>query len=136
MFLAYMNLDFGPFQADLARRVSSSIKDRFGAGVESRTKYASRKHLSVEEIEEIVDPNSQIITFSSASRMIENAKTWLAPKFSAAFIGMRIADQMLVDAARSIRHFIAHDSDRALREMNEQLARIEMQPENKGLAGC
>ena len=82
LFLAYMNHDFAPYQADLSNRISSSINERFGSWASARTKYTPISHLSVDKIADILDPHSMNLTFPNSAKMIEAAQKWISPTFT------------------------------------------------------
>src|SRR5271157_934618 len=132
-FLAYMNNDFTPYQDDLAQRISMSIKEKFGAWAESRTKYSKVTHLPVDQIEDIVDPASEIVTFPSTAKMIDAARKWIAPRCNGGILGLNNPDRALIDTAKSIRNYIAHGSERSYMEMNDLLSRVENEAPNRGL---
>jgi hypothetical protein len=87
----------------------------------------------VDQIEEIVDPESRIITFTFAERMAEAAKKWIAPKYNGGILGLKDSDRTLMDTARSIRNYIAHGSDSSYTEMNDYLEKVDKWIANRGL---
>ncbi len=133
LFVTYVNRDFTQFQNDLSQRISQSIKEKYGNWAESRTRFSTVAHMPVDQIEEILDPKAQIITFVGSDKMIDAARKWINARDNSGIVGMSTADKSLIDTARSIRHYIAHGSDRAYTEMNDRLAIIDQGPPNDGM---
>ena len=65
--------------------------------------------------------------------MIEAAKSWLAPKHYSGLVSLSPADHLLIDTARAIRNYIAHESGNAYSEMNHKLKDVDCGVPNDGL---
>lgn len=133
LFLAYMNRDFSVYQGQLWGRIESSITERFGQWAISRLRFLTLKHVPINSIEDIVDPEGKVITFSTTEKMVECAKNWLSPKHCAGLFALTPSDTQLLDTARAIRNYIAHESSGAYRLMNDKLATVDSGPPNDGL---
>lgn len=133
LFLAYLNRDFSVYQRQLSQRIDSSVTDKFGNWAKSRYRFAPERHVAVDAIANIVDPDGRVVVFSSTERMIEAAKSWLAPKHYSGLVSLSPADHLLIDTARAIRNYIAHESGNAYSEMNHKLKDVDCGVPNDGL---
>lgn len=135
LLLAYMNRDFTQYQTDLSTRISASIRDKYGSGVAPLVALTTKKHVSVDELEQIVDPTGWNLTFKSVEGLKEYSRRVLAPVYSQRIDSLNAAEARLIDAARSIRDFIAHQSVGAKNRMNAALRTVEAGGHNRHL-GC
>lgn len=133
LLLAYLNRDFSLYQTDLAGRIGASIKDKYGAGVAARITFEAKKHVSVAELEEIVDPTGWNLTFSNVAKLKDYANKVLVPVYAKRIASITAPEARLVDTARTIRDFIAHQSVGAKKRMNEALSTIEAGVHNRHL---
>ncbi len=133
LLLAYLNRDFTVYQTDLTSRIGASVKDKFGTGVAARTTFEVKKHVSVAELEEIVDPTGWNLTFSNVAKLKDYANKVLVPAYATRIASITAPEARLVDTARTIRDFIAHQSVGAKKRMNEALATIEAGVHNRHL---
>lgn len=133
LLLAYLNRDFSQYQSDVAHRLALSVNEKFGAELASRISYQPKKHVSVAELEEIVDPTGWNLTFSKFSKIREYSVRVLAAGHAARIQTVSASEARLVDTARSIRDFIAHQSPGSKERMNEALATVEQGGHNRYL---
>jgi hypothetical protein len=124
LFLAYLNRDFSGYQADLQGRIEQSIRERFGDWASARNRLDPVKHVAVAQLEEIVDPSGFNLTFRDAAALKAKARQWLAPQYANRIVGLSAHDDRLIDTARALRDFIAHQSPGAKDVMNARLATI------------
>lgn len=133
LLLAYLNRDFSQYQKDLAFRLTASVKDKFGTGVSARVELKTKKHVSVAELEQIVDPTGWNLTFTSVEKLKDYAQRVLAPNHRGRIQSITASEARLIDTARSIRDFIAHQSPGSKQRMNEALATVETAAHNRHL---
>lgn len=133
LFLAYLNRDFSQFQAFKESSIRSSVRHKFGSWLENRLKFARVAHIAIDELEGVVDPDGWNLTFRDVSEMKQRATNWLAGPHASRLNSLSAADDHLVDTAKSIRNFIAHESPSAKRKMNEKLASVNNAGGNGGL---
>lgn len=133
LFFAYMNRDFSAYQRDLAGRIQGSVEDKFGAWAKARIAFSSKKHVSVPELEGIIDPDGFNLTFSKAQDIRDKATRWLAAPHQARIHSLSNHDDRLVDTARAIRNFVAHRSKASKDVMNARLASVQSGNHNQHL---
>lgn len=124
LFLAYLNRDFSQYQDTLGTRLHQSVEAKHGPWVRSRTRFDRLAHVKVDDLETIVDPDGWNLTFKSAHDIKQKATDWLAPAHRARVHSMTAHDERLIDTARAIRDFIAHQSRGSKARMNEQLRTV------------
>ena len=134
LFLAYLNRDFTTYRADLTNRLNASIQTRFGAAVLGMLTVHPKAHVSVAELEAIVDADGWNLTFSTVQDMKACATRWLIPAHAARINSIGPGEQRLIDTARAIRNFIAHQSPGSKLKMNDLLATVETGNHNRHLA--
>jgi hypothetical protein len=84
--------------------------------------------MTVDQIAEAIDPTGFNLTFTTSAVMKEKAKSWLAAPYKSKVLAINGEDERLVDTARSIRNWIAHQSTGSSIKMNGMLADIERGP--------
>ena len=124
LFLAYLNRDSSALKADLSSRVSQSVQTKFGKAVSSRTWMTFSRHLSVDTIAGLVDPDARNLEFTSCEAMKLKAKQLLSPVHRSRILFLTAEEERLLDTARAIRHFIAHRSAASKDAMNAKLATV------------
>lgn len=133
LFLAYLNRDFSQYQSGIEAKISASIRDKYGQGVESRTSFTSVKHIRVSDLEGIVDPTGWNLTFRDTGMMKERADQWLVQNHASRIKGLSDHDARLIDTAKSIRDFIAYGSASSKERMNQSLSTIAQGSHNQFL---
>ena len=124
LILAYINRDFSQYQGDLASRVSQSIQQKFGPWANSRTPFNSVKHIKIDDLEKMLDPDNYNLTFKSVDILKQRCNEWVAAPLKNGIINMNDSDSKLIDTVRSIRNFIAHQSKNAKLIMNQSLSDV------------
>jgi hypothetical protein len=125
LFLAYMNRDFSQYQANLESRVTASASERYGSWAASRLSLSRVKHIRLDELEALLDPDSRNLTFKSANILKQRASDWIAAPYSNGIANITAADVRLIDTVHAIRDFIAHQSPSAKRAMNDALGLVD-----------
>jgi hypothetical protein len=133
LFLAYLNRDFSRYQSDIEAKISSSVRKKYGQGVERRTFFTSVKHIRVSDLQGIVDPTGWNLTFRDTGMMKDRATQWLAQDHASRIKGLSDHDARLVDTAKSIRDFIAHGSASSKERMNQNLSTVAQGNHNQFL---
>jgi hypothetical protein len=133
LFLAYLNRNFSTYQNELAARVRQSVQDKFGNGVAPLISVRLKQHVSVAELEGIVDPDGFNLTFTSARKLKEVAGQWLVSTDATRIRSITAHEARLIDTSRAIRNFIAHQSPRAKVQMNMLLSTVESGAHNRHL---
>ena len=126
LFLAYLNRDFSVYQSNLVARLHASVEDKFGPGVRSLITVQTKAHVRLEELEAIVDPTGWNLTFATVDKLKTCADQWLAPAHAARVRSISAGEARLIEAARAIRDFAAHQSVGSKQRMNDLLAGIEV----------
>jgi hypothetical protein len=134
LFLAYLNRDFSVYQANLTSRLNTSVEDKFGHGVVGLVSLKTRAHVSVDELEDIVDPDGWNLTFPSVDNLKKRADEWLAPAFATRVKSIAAGEARLIETARAVRNFIAHQSSGSKHRMNDALSTVETGGHNRHLA--
>jgi hypothetical protein len=133
LFLAYLNRHFASFRNDLEARVCQSVSDRYGTWAGTQVSLNTVQHVRLADLEHIVDPDGRNLTFSSAQDIKTKAQQWLLTAHSARIATLTAHDDRLIDTARAIRNFIAHQSKSAKAEMNQHLATVAQGGNNRNL---
>jgi len=133
LVLAYMNADFSKYQADLASRIDASIAGKFNSATAALVKFNPKLHVSVSELEELVDPTGWNLTFQTTSKLKEFATKSLIDAHAARINAITLPEGRLIDSARAIRDFIAHQSRGSKARMNDCLSTIEVGGHNNHL---
>ncbi|KAF0173706.1 MAG: hypothetical protein FD161_3751 [Limisphaerales bacterium] len=126
LFVAYINKDASAFSAAQEKRILSLVEQEVGVWHKDRTKFSPEPHIPMERVEELIDPNGYNLTFKSASEMKKRAKKWLAPNHASGFDALTESDLAFLDAARSVRNCLAHQSKSSFERMNECLGSKEL----------
>lgn len=124
LILAYINRDFSQYQSDLATRVSQSIQSKFGPWAGSRTPFNPVRHIKIDELEKMIDPDNYNLTFKNVAILKQRCNEWVAAPHKNGIINLNDSDSRLIDTVHSIRNFIAHQSQNAKSIMNQNLSNI------------
>lgn len=128
LFVAYMNRDFTQYQATFEASVRKSVTDKHSAWLSSRVTFNRPAHMTVEQLAEAIDPTGFNLSFSTILAMKDKARVWLADPYKAKVLALDGEDERLVDTAKMIRNWIAHQSKGSGVKMNVALADIEKGP--------
>lgn len=133
LFLAYLNRDFSRYQQDLEGRLLQSVNDKLGPWAGSRSRFERVRHVKVDDLKNIVDPNGWNLTFKDAATIKAKADQWLSGAHRGRIHSLTIHDDRLIDTARAVRDFIAHQSPGAKRRMNDLLQTVAQGRHNRHL---
>jgi len=126
--LAYINRDTSQYQHNLKTKIDSSIRNKFGTWAASRTTFSPLKHITIEELETILDPDDFNLTFKDVATLKQKYLEWVAAPHKNAVIAINDPDTKLLDTAHALRNFIAHGTTSAQDKMNQCLATIATGP--------
>lgn len=103
LLLAYINRDFSQYQADLEARIAASVSAKFGAWASSRTSFSSINHISLQQLESMLDPDSYNLTFKDVTKLKEQFHSWVAAPLKNAVVALDDPSTRLIDTAHAIR---------------------------------
>ncbi|WPN45124.1 hypothetical protein [Pseudomonas sp. P8_241] len=72
----------------------------------------------------MLDADQANITFKNVKDMKDKAKKWISSDLSKPILSLRPEDESLIHAAIAMRNFIAHESQKSRRLMNEALRKL------------
>jgi len=124
LILAYVNRDFSQYQIDIEGRIKQSIESRFGQWASQATSFTSRSHIKVDDLETILTPESDNLTFKDVETLKQRCVAIVAAPHRNAIVNLSDSDSRLIDTVHAIRNFIAHRSPKAKATMNQRLASI------------
>lgn len=128
LFVAYMNRDFSQYQSTFEHSVKASASAKHSPWLSQRITFNRPAHMTVDQLAEAIDPTGWNLTFTSTNAMKDKARAWLADPYRAKVLALSAEDERLVDAARAMRNWIAHQSSGSSDKMNDLLADIERGP--------
>lgn len=122
LFVAYINHDSRRFAADLAGRISHSVKSKFGEEAAARTTVALPRHLDRATVEALLDHSGRNLAVGTVKELLALAKAILPTSGEARITSaLGATDQATVDAWLAIRNYVAHRSQAAWGRMNDAL---------------
>jgi hypothetical protein len=133
LFIGLVNRDPAAYQAWLQAEAVKQLSPSVPGWLLARTTFKTEKHVKVEDVRKLLDPNDYNITFRSAKDMQRWARRWLTPVNARGIIGLSVSDRDLINCAVSLRNFIAHESPSSLNTMNNQLRKVNKTGANPGL---
>ena len=128
LIFAYINRDFSQYQRDLTARISSSVSTKFGAWVNSRTSFNPERHIKVDELEKLLDPDNFNLTFKNVATLKQRCNEWVSAPYKNNIVNLNNPDALLIDTVHAIRNFIAHQSTNSKTLMNQALSTVVTGP--------
>jgi hypothetical protein len=128
LLLAYINRDFSQYQINLGTKVDASVTAKFGTWAAGRMSFNSVKHITLQQLESMLDPDSYNLTFKDVAALKQRFHDWVAAPHKNAVVSLNDSDTRLINCAHSIRNFIAHRSKNAKKLMNDHLAAVSTGP--------
>lgn len=129
LFVSYLNRDFSQYQATFEGVVKKAAKgSKVSPWLISRISFDSPKHMKLEELADAIDPLGWNLTFKDCDQMKLRAKDWLVDPYRAKVESLNDENSNLIDTARSIRNWIAHQSTGSGIIMNDMLKDIDQGP--------
>lgn len=133
LFIGLVNRDPSVYQAWLQTEAVNLLSPDVPSWLLARVTFKTEKHVNVEDVRNLLDPNNYNITFRSAKDMQRRARRWLTPVNARGITGISVADRDLINCAVSLRNFIAHESPSSSATMNNQLRKVNKTGNNAGL---
>ncbi|WP_313309272.1 hypothetical protein [Stutzerimonas nitrititolerans] len=128
LFVSYLNRDFSQYQDTFEAAVKKSASDKHSPWLAGRITFNRPAHVSLDELAEAIDPTGWNTTFKDSTVMKQKAQQWLAEPYRSKVLGLDDEDSRLIDTARALRNWIAHQSAGARKKMNDMLRDIEQGP--------
>ncbi|WP_146067160.1 MULTISPECIES: hypothetical protein [Stutzerimonas stutzeri subgroup] len=128
LIVAYINRDFSQYQRVLATRISQSIDSKFGGWARSRTPFNAVKHIRIDDLERMLDPENYNLTFKSVEVLKQRCNEWIAAPYKDGIMNLTEADSRFIDTVHSVRNFIAHQSKNSKALMNDNLMTVVTGP--------
>jgi hypothetical protein len=133
LFVAFINRNSSKLQSEYESRIKESVKSKLSQWHADQLRFSAVKHLSVDQIIEIMDKEGRNITFSTALKLKAETSAWLHKDYADLFKNLTAEDEAVIDCMKAVRDFIAHRSVSAKKRMNEELQRIGNTPPNENL---
>lgn len=128
LFISYLNRDFSQYQDTFETSVRASARDKHSPWLAGRITFNRPAHVTLDELAEAIDPTGWNTTFKDSAVMKSKAQLWLADPYKSKVVDLDDEDARLIDTARALRNWIAHQSVGARRKMNDMLRDIEQGP--------
>ncbi|VXB17165.1 hypothetical protein [Pseudomonas sp. 8O] len=129
LFISYLNRDFSQYQDTFEGVVKKAAKSsKVSPWLISRITFDIPTHLKLEELADAIDPLGWNLTFKDTGQMKQKAMDWLADPYKTKIQALNDEDANLIDTARSIRNWIAHQSIGSGIIMNDMLKNIDQGP--------
>lgn len=124
LFVAYINRDSSMFVNHLNNAIhgSSNLTDKQRLIVNKYSKISFPAHLNRSSIIELIDGKGNNISFASFKALEDTSKKWLIQQDSRRIASASAQLRAVYDAILSIRNFIAHNSERSHKAMNQALS--------------
>lgn len=124
LLLAYINRNVSTYRASVQADIQKVVKPKLGAGVAGRATFQLPKHINLHDLESTIDPTGWNLTFKSVAVMQTKFADWVDPALGGGVAALNGPDTRLIDAARSIRNFTAHNSAGSKTIMNDMLFNV------------
>lgn len=125
LFIAYLNRDFSQYRTRFMNSVRASAADKHSALLSSKIQFDIPVHMKIDDIADAIDPTGWNLTFKTSKVMKDKARDYLVDPYKTKILDMDASDELLVDTARAIRNWIAHQSDGSKTIMNDMLIKLE-----------
>lgn len=117
-----INRDPSQFITHRTNSITQSVTSKFSAWDAGNLTYSPAAHIAVADLQSLVDPDGWNITFKSYEQLKSKCADWLTVMYKNKVDGVPARRQEIIDAARSIRNCIAHQSKGSFTTMNQQLS--------------
>lgn len=129
LFISYLNRDFKQYQINFEESVKKLARGgKHSPWLISRITFDRPRHMTLDELADAIDPSGWNLTFKNCDLMRDKAKNWLVDPYKAQVLSLNDENANLIDAARSIRNWIAHQSVGSGMIMNDLLKDIDQGP--------
>lgn len=126
LFLAYLNRNSSQFERAKEMDMRQSLRDnpKFTELLEKRMYYTPLKHIKVNDLQGLIDPEEYNVTFGNAEKMKARAQSWLYPAHASLFASITSDDELVINAVKRIRNHIAHRSQGSQKQMKDSILAI------------
>lgn len=123
LIFAYANRDCSRLMRHLEDGVRATLGEnpKALAAFEKFADFKDRKHLTKEELKEILDPDGRNTSFPNFDAVLARVQQWLADDHRNKFDGLNNQQRAVINATIAIRNNLAHRSKGSLDRMNEAL---------------
>jgi len=128
LLLAYINRDFSQYQLNLSSKIDASVQTKFGSWASGRTTFNPLQHITLQQLESMLDPDSYNLTFKDVATLKQRFHDWVAAPHKTPVVTLNNSDTQLIDCTHAIRNFIAHRSKNAKGIMNVKLSTVSTGP--------
>lgn len=133
LFIAYVNQD--PTQVWKTAQASlGKLGNLKPPGLVPFLSLLSTKHLTVSEVEQLLDPKRENLTFPDVSSLRTTANDYLAEEYVRGFYAMTKDDEVLYDCVKALRNCLAHRSERAKKALVDKMTIASGRPKTCVLA--
>ena len=120
LIVTYANRDCSALMGHLERGVEDALKGRRASTAYTMFgDFRPRKHLSIIELKNVLDPEGRNTSFPSYAAVLDRTKTWLTAAHHAKFDSLTATDRAIVDAVIATRNNLAHRSASSLKRLND-----------------
>lgn len=124
LLLAYINRNVSTYRTSVQADIHRVVRPKLGAGVAGMATFQLPKHIKLHDLENTIDPTGWNLTFKSVELMQAKFADWVDPAFGGGIAALTAPDTKLIDTARSIRNFTAHNSAGSKVIMNDMLRNV------------
>ncbi|WP_457808913.1 hypothetical protein [Kushneria sp. EE4] len=104
--------------------IKQSLEAKYSSWDVGHIKYSPPVHIRMEDLKDLIDPDGWNITFKTFDKLELRCADWLAPSFLNKVRRVSSERREIIDAAKSIRNCIAHQSQGSFSEMNEKVGSL------------
>ena len=108
----------------LKTRVYSSLNERFGSSVSKNVQWKPPSQLSVNNIQDLIDPKGMNVSFASAEILAKKANDLLAAQYAKKF-SFSLEERNLIDFLVSLRNHLAHNSKKSKQVMRDSILKMK-----------
>jgi len=119
-----INRDSSKYLRTRETSIKQSVNEKYSSWDVSHLIYSPPAHIPMGDLKDLMDPDGWNITFKTFDRLESKCTDWLAPHFFSKVHGVSGTRRKIIDAAKSIRNCIAHQSQSSFSEMNQSVSSL------------
>lgn len=123
-FIGCINRDTSQYLNFRENSIRQSVQSKFTLWDDSHLSYSPPKHPPFAQIASLLDKEEKNLTFKDFSQMKQRACDWLITDWYDKIKNISPERQAILDAAKSIRNCIAHQSPNSFQEMNQYIQQL------------
>ena len=120
-FLAAINRDPSQFFQQRESKIRNLVKTEISHWDDTKISYSPPKHIKVDDLTPLIDPNERNLNFYDHADMKEKASRWLITSYSNKINAINFPLPRIYRATKTIRNCIAHQSQSSFDTMNATL---------------